>query len=209
MGGTRTMADQLSYYDILGVLPGASGDEIQQSYDAKAGVLAPGMIAGAPSKAVAIVDRARAALEVARRTLTDPAARRQYDTEIGLLRPGTGLVTPASVPSEGSWTSGLGMIGRGGIGSEQLVEALGAIADWLAPRPAPARHVTVPEVRGLFVGAGRRLLTMTGLRAEVAQLTKDPMPVEGLIVDQSPRAAARVRRLTTVSVQVWHPARRP
>lgn len=200
------MADQLSYYDILGVLPGASADEIQHSYDTKASVLAPSMIAGAPSKAVAVVDRARAALEVARRTLTDPAARQRYDTEIGILQPGTGLVTPASVPSEGNWTSGPSMTGRGGIGSEQLVDALGAIADWLAPHPAPARHVTVPEVRGLFVAAARRLLTMTGLHAEIVQLTKDPMPVEGLVVDQSPRATARVRRSTTVSVQVWHPA---
>jgi curved DNA-binding protein CbpA len=200
------MADRLSYYDILGVLPGASADEIQQSYTARISVLAPAMIAGAPSKAVAIVDRARAALDEARRTLLDTAARRRYDTEIGVLRPGTGLAAPVSVPSEGNWTWLPGS--RGGGPDEPMVEALGAIADWLAPRPAPTRRVAVPDVRGMFIGAARSFLTMTGLRAEVVRLTSDPLPVEGLVVDQSPRADTRVRRMATVTVQVWHPARR-
>jgi hypothetical protein len=201
------MADRLSYYDILGVLPGASADEIQQSYNAKVSVLAPGMIAGAPSKAVAVVDRARAALEVARRTLLDPTARRRYDSEIGIFRSGTGLAAPVSVPSEGTWTW-QPLAGRAGMDSQAVVEGLGAIADWLAPHPAPPRRVAVPDVRGLFIGAARRVLTITGLRAEVVQLTKEPRPVEGLVVDQSPRADTRVRRSATVTVQVWHPARR-
>jgi PASTA domain/DnaJ domain len=201
------MADRLSYYDVLGVMPGASADEIRQSYNAKMSVLAPSMIAGAPSKAIAVVDRASAALEVARRILLDPAERRRYDTEIGILRPGTGLAAPVSVPSAGSWTR---QPGWGGAGADPgaVVAGVGAIADWLAPHPASRRHVAVPDVRGLFIGAARRFLTMTGLRAEVVQLTKDPAPVEGLVVDQSPRADARVRRSTTVTVQVWHPARR-
>lgn len=200
------MADRLSCYDILGILPGASADEIQHSYDAKMSLLAPTMIAGAPSKMVAVVNRARAALEVARRTLVDPAQRRRYDTEIGILRPGTGLAAPVSVPSAGSWTWRPGW-GRG-PDPEAVVEGVGAIADWLAPRRAPPRHVAVPDVRGLFIGAARSFLTMNGLRAEVVQLTKDPRPVEGLVVDQSPRADTRVRRSATVTVQVWHPARR-
>ncbi len=202
------MADQLSYYDILGVEPGASADEIQLAYETKAGVLAPTMISGAPSKVVAVVDRARAALEVAHQTLLDPAARRRYDTEIGILRPGTGLVDPVPVPSQGSWTSAP-WAGRAGLNSDALVEALGLIADWLAPRPAPPRHVPVPDVRGLFVTGARRLLVATGLRSEVFQLTPDPMPVEGLVVDQSPQAGTKAHRSSTVTVRVWHPGRRP
>jgi PASTA domain len=199
------MADRLSYYDILGVLPGASADEVQQSYDAKISVLAPAMIAGAPSKTVAVVDRARAALDLARRTLLDPAARRRHDTEIGILRPGAGLAAAVSVPSEGNrtWQPDWG---RGDMDSA-VVEGLGAVADWLAPRPATRRHAVVPDVRGLFIGAARRFLAMTGLRAELVQLTQDPRPVEGLVVDQSPRADTRVRRSSTVTVQVWHPSR--
>jgi PASTA domain len=199
------MADQLSYYDMLGVEPGASAGEIQRGYQDKAGVLTPTMISGAPSRVVAVVDRARAAIDVARQTLLDPAARHRYDIEIGILRPGTGLVDPVSVPSEGNWTWEPG-VSHGDPGAVE--EYLGAIADWLAPRPAPARHVAVPDVRGLFVVGARRLLVAAGLRSEVRQLTRDPMPVEGLVVDQTPRPGTKARRSSTVTVQVWHPARR-
>jgi hypothetical protein len=207
------MADQLSYYDILGVEPGASADEIQRAYETKASVLMPSMIAGAPSKVLAVADRARAALEVAQRTLLDPAARHRYDIQIGLLRPGTGLVDPVPVPSEGSWVPDSWWLdaGFGGQGwrLQAMAEGLGVIADWLAPRPAPRRHVAVPDVRGLFVAGARRLLVTAGLRSEVAQLTQNPMPVEGLVVDQSPKPGAKAHRSSTVQVQVWHPVRRP
>jgi len=202
------MVDQLSYYDILGVGPGASGDEIQLAYETKAGVLAPTMISGAPSRVIAVVDRARAAIEVARRTLIDPAARHQYDIEVGILRTGAGLVGPVPVPSQGNWTS-TAVTGRAGLTADALVEGLGLIADWLAPRPAPPRRVTVPDVRGLFVTGARRLLVAAGLRSEVVQLTRDPIPVEGLAIDQSLRAGTTAHRSTSVTIQVWHPARRP
>jgi hypothetical protein len=202
------MADQLSYYDILGVEPGASADEIRLAYETKIGVLAPAMISGAPSKVVAVVDRARTALEVANKTLLDPAARRRYDTEIAIQRPGTGLVDPVPVPSGGNWT-GVPFAGRAGLDADALVEGLGLIADWLAPRPAPSRRVVVPDTRGLFVAGARRLLVAAGLRTELVQLTRDPIPVEGLVVDQSLPAGTKAHRSTTVTVQVWHPARRP
>lgn len=202
------MADQLSYYDILGVEPGASADEIRLACETKAGVLAPAMISGAPSKVVAVVDRARAALDVAQRTLLDPAARQRYDAEIGILRPGAGLVRPVTMPSQGFWTWQPGFGRVGGI-AEPGVEVLGALADWLAPHSTPPRRVPVPDVRGLFIGGARRLVVMAGLRCEVVQLTTDAMPVEGLVVDQSPQQGTTVRRSATVTVQVWHPARRP
>jgi PASTA domain len=82
---------------------------------------------------------------------------------------------------------------------------LGAFAEWLSPPPAAPRRIALPDVRGLFVGPCRRLLSGTGLRIEVVRLTQDPMPVEGLIVDQSPPPGARSPRSGTVTVQVWHP----
>jgi multidrug resistance efflux pump len=63
----------------------------------------------------------------------------------------------------------------------------------------------VPDARGLFVGPARRLMTLSGLRADLVQLTVKPMPVEGIVVDQSARPGARVRRSSTVMMQVWHP----
>jgi hypothetical protein len=197
------MPGQLNYYDILGVLPGASADDVQRGYEARMAVLAPGMIAGAPSKVVAIVDRARAALELARRTLTDPVGRRIYDEDSGVLRVGGGLSRPQAVPSTGNWTW------DGTVWGPDLdvpVEFLGMVADWLALRPAKGRRVTVPDARGLFVSPARRLMTLSGLHAAVVQLTKDPMPVEGLVIDQSISVGARVRRMSPIALQVWHPS---
>ena len=97
---------------------------------------------------------------------------------------------------------------RGG-GYLAPADVLGVLADWLAPHPEPPRRVTVPDVRGLFVGPCRRLLAGLGLRIEVVALTQDPMPVEGLVVDQSPAPRATARRAGTVTVRVWHPRQRP
>jgi curved DNA-binding protein CbpA len=48
----------ITWYDILGVLPGASPDEIGQAYDSKASLLRPELISGAPSSVVAAASRA-------------------------------------------------------------------------------------------------------------------------------------------------------
>jgi len=198
------MDAQLSYYDILGVNARASADDVQRGYEARMAVLAPGMIAGAPSKVVATADRARAAVELARRTLTDPVGRRLYDVDSGVLRVGGGLSRPQAVPSTGNWT----WDGNGRAADlDAPVEFLGMIADWLAVRPARSRRVTVPDARGLFVGPARRLMTLSGLHAAAVQLTKNPMPVEGLVIDQSVPAGTRVRRMTPIELQVWHPPR--
>jgi hypothetical protein len=197
------MAGQLSYYDVLGVPSGASADDVQRSYDAKMAVLAPGMISGATSKVIAAADRARAAVELARFALIDPARRRRYDEDSGVLRVGGGLSRRQPVPSTGNWT----WDGNTGTDLDGAVEFLGMIADWLGLRPARARRVTVPDAQGLFVGPARRLMSLAGLRAAVVRLTKDPMPVEGLVVDQSVPAGARARQMSPIELQVWHPPR--
>lgn len=202
------MAGQLSYYDILDVLPGASADDVQRGFDVKASVIAPHLISGAPSKVVAAAARARAALEAAQRTLSDPDSRERYDARLGMRETGGGLVQQPQLPSEGMWAWDPSWNARYGGDAGAIVEGLGAVADWLAPHPANKRHATVPDVRGLFVSPCRRLVAACGLRAEMDQLTKDPMAVEGLVVDQAPSPGTRVRSSSTVTVQVWHPSRR-
>jgi hypothetical protein len=141
-------------------------------------------------------------LDVARRTLTDPAARQCYDIQVGILRPGSGLVRAAPVPSERGWDPFLPNL----INEAEVAEAgIALVAEALAPHRRPPRRVLVPDARGLFVGPARRLMTLSGLRAELVQLTVKPMPVEGVVVDQSTRPGARVRRSSTVIMQVWHP----
>lgn len=198
------IARQLTFYDILGVQPGATAYALQSSYEARMAVLAPAMIAGAPSKVLSIVDRTKASLELAYHTLTDPVGRKLYDEDSGVLRIGGGLKAPQDFPSTGNWA----WDGNGQFPDPDApVEFLGMIADWLALRPATSRKVTVPDTRGLFVSPARRLMGLSGLHPTVDQLTKDPMPVEGLVIDQTIPHGTRVRRLSPVTLQVWHPPR--
>jgi hypothetical protein len=200
------MSGQLSWYDILDILPGSSVDEVQRAFASKARVLRPDLISGAPSKVVVAAGRALTAVETARNVLTDPVARRRYDVEIGIRKTGGGLAGPERVPSEtgpdpGDWTGTLP------VDPDALVDVLGALADWLVPRPAPPRRIAVPDVRGLFVGPCRRFIAATGMQLDIIRLTADPMPVEGLVVGQAPSPGATARRSSTLTVQVWHPPR--
>lgn len=201
----------MTLYDILGVLPGASRQQIERAYRTQLKLLSPAMIAGSSTKVLKAVDRARATAEQAWRVLGDPAARERYDLEAGLRTTGTGLERASSMPSESGWD--LGPAGTRLLASPDgvalVLGALDALAGWLAPDPGPSRRVVVPDVRGLFAGPGQRAAGGAGLRLQIVRLTANPMPVEGLIVDQSPAKDAKVRRFTTLTVQVWHPAARP
>ena len=195
------MAGLITWYDILGILPGASADEVRYACEARVRQVSPQMISGAPSKVIKAADRARAAAEEAWRVLSDPSSRERYEVEAGIRRKGSGLERPQPIPSGPEWDSpGWDMV--------EADIALAAVADWLAPQPAPARRVVVPDIRGLFVGPCLRAVCDLGLHMEMIRLTEHPMPVEGLVVDHSPLPGAKVHRSSTLTVQVWHPPRR-
>ena len=199
------MTGQLTWFDILDIEPDSSANEVQRAFEEKTAVLRPELISGASSKVVAAADRARAALEAARRILTDPASRRRYEEEIGIRATGGGLGSPETVSPGSAWAWNA----RTGMDPEFMLDTIAdAVADWLAPHPAPRRRIAVPDVRGLFAGPCRRLIGDRGLHVEVVRLVQDPMPVQGLVVDQSPLPGGSVRRDGTVTVQVWHPSRR-
>ena len=73
------------------------------------------------------------------------------------------------------------------------------------PRRGPPRRVEVPDVRGLFFSVCLGVTGKAGLRLTTVRLTARPMPVDGLIVAQSPTPATRARRGSALTVQVWHP----
>jgi hypothetical protein len=77
----------------------------------------------------------------------------------------------------------------------------------LRPPTPPRRRLIVPDVRGLFYRPSQAVAAMAGLRLAVVRLTADPLPVEGLVVGQSPDPGQTVRYQSTLTVQVWHPAR--
>lgn len=197
----------ITWYDVLGVLPGATTEQVQYRHDAKARLLRPEMVAGAPSPVVAAASRGRDILGAARRVLADPASRARYDQTAGIRRLGGGLSPPENFPSEpGAEQPDVDL-----VAGDAGLEALGALlmlGDWMAPHPRPPRRVAVPDVRGLFYSACLGITGKLGFRLNTIRLTEHPLPVDGLVVRQSPRPAVRARRGSELTVQVWHPPAR-
>jgi curved DNA-binding protein CbpA len=186
----------LTWYDVLGVLPGASSGQVQSAYQERARLLDPLVLDGAPSKVLKAADAARATVDEAWRVLHDAAARRRYDEQIGVGRKGEGLDSARSTPSGGGALPGRSV-------TVDMVTA--GLADLMTPHPSPPRRVIVPDVRGLFARSCIRVAGDLGLHLEMSRLTEHPMPVEGLIVDQSPLPGTKVRRSSTLTVELWHP----
>jgi len=201
------MESGITFYEVIGVLPGAEPHRIKRDYEARSGLLRPDMIAGAPSNVLTAVTRAQGLLGEAWRVLSDPERRRRYDEEAGLRRTGGGLGEPGSSPSETEFDpDDLGLAG------ELVADAAGGLLALFGGRvrkPQRREQGAVPDVRGLFNGTCREVARRHGLEVTAVRLTERPMPVEGLVVSQDPAPGSRCRggRLT---VQVWHPpARNP
>lgn len=195
----------ITWYDILDVLPDASVDTIQQAYDAKASLLRPPLLSGAPSKVLTAASRAQAILDAARRALVDPVNRERNDETAGVRRDRPGLVQTPDVPTEPGWGPADFDFAAGQPGEEAL-GALMALTGWLTPHPQPPRRIPVPDVRGLFYAVCLEVAGRLGLKVTAVRLTEHPMPVDGLVVDQSPLPPAKMRRASALTVQVWHPS---
>jgi curved DNA-binding protein CbpA len=213
------MADRITWYDILGISPGASSDTVRRAYQDKAQYLERDWITGAPPKVIEAAARGRKATDAAWLILGDPAERQRYDEQIGIGHRGAGLARPEPVPSRPGLDSTIGEAALGALDPGDVTGALaavlaglGALAVWLAPAPRKLRHqsrdVIVPDVRGLFARACQEALAKAGFRISTIRLTSQPMPVEGLVVDQSPAPGEKVPRLSTLTIQIWHPPRR-
>jgi hypothetical protein len=208
----RAVGPGITWYDVLGVLPTATMGEIRRGYDAKTDLIRPGLLSGANSTVVSAASRAKEILDTAWEVLGAAESRAGYDEVLGIWRTGEGLAPPANVPSEpGMELSGVAFLGMAAFRDVAVfLGGLQALSDLMAPRPKPpSRRVTVPDVRGLFYGvcfvAGGRL----GLRVTAVRLTERPMPVEGLVVSQSPAPGEKARRDSQLTVQVWHPQKSP
>ena len=196
----------ITWYDVLGLLPGASAEQVKHQHDAKVSLLRPALLTGAPSPVVTAATRARKILDAAQRVLADPDSRARYDAAAGIRGDGGGLVRRGGFRSEPGSPSDDGLL-AGNPGAEML-GALLALSDWLTPHPAPPRRVTVPDVRGLFFSVCLGITGKLGLRVASVRLTAHPMPVDGLVVAQSPKGATRARRGSALTVEVWHPPAR-
>jgi hypothetical protein len=204
----EAVCGRLTWYDVLGILPGASADEVRSAYEARMRLLAANMISGAPPNVVTAANRARAWVEAAWRVLGDPRSRARYDEEADIQRRGGGLVRPEATPPERGWAGLDDVLSEEGGLLSAMAGVLARFGSGLIPGRAASRRVIVPDVRGLFIGPCRDAVGGVGLHMQTVQLTEHPLPVEGLVVDQSPPAGAKVGQSQRLTVQVWHPPRR-
>ena len=192
----------ITWYDLLGALPDASAEDIQQAYDAKAGLLRPELLSDAPSTVVPAAARAQGIIDAARRVLGDPVSRQRYDEAAGLWGSGGGLGQPGDYPAgSGLPDSDFAADNPGAA----VLRGLGALNLWLDRHSDHQRRIPVPDVRGLFYDVFQGVVGNLDLKITFVQLTEHPMPVEGLVVDQSPGPSATVHRRGELTVQVWHP----
>jgi curved DNA-binding protein CbpA len=204
LGSMEDVAPGITWYEVLGVLPTASAQEVKRGYDAKAVLLKPEVLSGAPSTVLKAASRARGILDSAWWALGDAARRADYDEAVGIRRVGDGLVRRESIATEAGWGPGDFDFIAGSAGAE-LMGALMALSEFLGLHPHEPRRITVPDVRGLFYKECLEIVGRIGFRVTVVRLTQRPMPVDGLVVDQSPVPQAKARRDSALTIQVWHP----
>ena len=196
------MRASITWYDLIGALPDASSEDIRQAYDAKAGLLRPELLADAPSRVVTVAARAQGIIDAARRVLDDPVSRQRYDEAAGLWGSGGGLGQPGDYPAESGLPESDFTADNPGA---EVLRDLGALNLWLDRHPDYQRRIPVPDVRGLFYDVFLGAVGRLDLQVTFVQLTKHPMPVDGLVVDQSPGPPAKIHRRGELTVQVWHP----
>jgi curved DNA-binding protein CbpA len=105
--------ERITWYDVLGVLPGAEPRKIKREYRAKSALLRPDMLAGAPPDVLTAVTRAQDLLDGAWEVLDDPVSRRRYDEAAGFRRsdgglgqPGTGIESAGMTPADPGFVGG-------------------------------------------------------------------------------------------------------
>ncbi|MDR0344665.1 MAG: DnaJ domain-containing protein [Nocardiopsaceae bacterium] len=218
------MADRITWYDILGISPGASSESVRHAYQDKQTQLKHDRIADAPPEVAAAAARGRKALDAAWLVLGNPAERQRYDEQISITGNGGGRnrTGPASsrpaLPDTALAVLDPGDVLLGGLepgdllgGLGAALAGLGALAAWLVPLPRKSRRqsqeVIVPDVRGLFASASLGVLAKAEFRTSTVRLTEHPMPVDGLIVGQSPAPGEKMLRSSTLTIHVWHPPR--
>ena len=185
------MTRVVTWYDVLGVVPGATPDDVGKAWQARRTALQPGNFAGAPPDVVSAADRTLQTVDEAWRVLADPATRESYDVEIGITRPGEGLGPDSLKPAE----PGVSLSKGWSQADEEALEAY----------PTPSSHVVVPDVGGLFYHVCLDVADRVGLHLDPVRLTAHPMAVEGLVVGQKPAPGKHVHRDSKLTVQVWHP----
>jgi curved DNA-binding protein CbpA len=140
------MEPGITWYEVLGVLPGVQPEKIRQKYDERTHLLRSEMIAGAPSNVLTAVGRARNFLDTAWEILGDPASRNRYDEAAGFRRKG---LAPSGSFATSSWHDSADSAVVGDMGGDALAGLL-ELGGFVGGGPRRPSKVPVPDVQGLF-----------------------------------------------------------
>jgi hypothetical protein len=181
---SSTVSEPVTWYDVLGVTSGASAVTLRRAHDERLLQLRSYFTAPVPAPS-------HAAPSHAAPSHAAPADRAAPPSPV------ISVASRAAAAVEQAWLV---------LGDPERRKRYDAT---LGPRlPIPARRrVIVPDVRGLFYRPSQAVAATAGLRLAVIRLTTDPLPVEGLVIGQSPDPGETARYRSTLTVQVWHPAR--
>ena len=174
---SSAVREPVTWYDVLGVSRGASAVTLRRAHDERLVLL---------------------------RSYLAPAAHTEPAPLADGPSPVAGAASRAAAAVEQAW------LVLGDPEQRKRYDALLGLRPPIRPRGRlipPRRRLIVPDVRGLFYRPSQEVAATAGLRLAVVRLTPDPLPVEGLVVGQSPDPGQTVRYQSTLTVQVWHPAR--
>jgi curved DNA-binding protein CbpA len=104
--------EQRTHYQVLGVRPSASQDEIRRTHRQLAYLLHPDRQAGATEAERGLAERRMREVNAAWTTLSDPVRRREYDRKLAAAR--TGPTSPPTQPSRPAPSSNVRAGAHGG-----------------------------------------------------------------------------------------------
>ena len=123
------MATSRTLYDVLGVRPAASADEMRRSYLQRARLLHPDRHVDAGTARRAEVERQMQELNAAWDVLGDPRRRRRYDEQQGIGEP---RATATAVDSEPRFVTRLDGTTEADVGPVDAVARLARGIPWIA-----------------------------------------------------------------------------
>jgi hypothetical protein len=179
------VTEPVTWYDVLGVTCGASAVTLRRAHDERLQLLRSYFTASARTASTPMPASPMPATPMLPTPLTD---------ESSLV---IGAASRAAAAVEAAWL----VLGD----SEQRRRYDAQLGQQLTV--PPGRRLTVPDVRGLFYRSSQAVAAMAGLRLAVVRLTSESLPVEGLVVGQSPDPGETVRHRSTLTIQIWHPVR--
>lgn len=181
-----------NHYDILGVRPTATGDEIRRRYKFLVIAFHPDRFVRTPEHHVLAEQRLKQINE-AYRVLSDPQARAEYDLKRLAAGPGSGAMLQ---PYVAQLQQEVTLVQARSVQLEQELSSLRARCETLQEERAALLQAQAD--RETAVGSDRVALAaeVERLKAELAQLVRDHVALHGKLREQQAKANRKAAKLS-------------